>query len=147
MLLGFSVNAGFQTNHTNQPTTATTTNNQKTLGFKKKKNNNKKKLQGQRPRYFDPSGHRYSWRIGSSARIHRALQRIGSVRAARGGVWEGLPAAASRELGKGHQTVVLEEIHQPQHLETMLETIVCWYLQGRLILPGLLRWFMDFVHQ
>ena len=33
------------------------------------------------------------------------------------------------------------------HLETMVETIVCWYLQGNQQKPGFLRWCeMDFVH-
>ena len=33
------------------------------------------------------------------------------------------------------------------HLETMFETIVCWYLQGNHQKPGLLRRCeMDFVH-
>ena len=33
------------------------------------------------------------------------------------------------------------------HLATMVETIVCWYLQDNRFIPGLLRWCeMDFVH-
>ena len=37
------------------------------------------------------------------------------------------------------------EIQKSHHLETMVESIVCWYLQGNRILPGFLRWCeMDF---
>ena len=47
-------------------------------------------------------------------------------------------------LGK---TLILWMDEILHHFETMVETLVCWYLQGNRIIPAFLRWCeMDFVH-